>query len=83
MLCLPFRLSVSDEALAGATTPTHAAKGLHRGRIDRHHPDRTIGFNNPFQALGGAKGKARPYGGRDHGLSAGRDGAAHGRDRLG
>ena len=35
------------------------------------------------EALDGAKGKARPYGGRDHGLSAGRDGAAHGRARLG
>ena len=60
--------AISKQALAGATTLAHAAKGFHRRDIHRHYPDGAIGFNYPFQPLGWAEGEARPNRSRDNGL---------------
>ena len=66
--------AISKQALAGATTLAHAAKGFHRRDIHRHYPDGAIGFNDPFQPLGWAEGEARPNRSRDNGLPPGGDG---------
>ena len=82
LLGLPLGFAVSKQALAGATTSAHAAKGFDRREIHRHHPDGAIGFNDPFQPLGWTKGEARPNRSSDNGLDTGGDGAANGLERT-
>ena len=78
---LPLSYAISKQALTGATTSAHAAKGFDRRGIHRHNPDGAIGFHDPLQ-LGCTEGEARPNRSKDHGLPPGGDGAAHGLART-
>jgi hypothetical protein len=52
LLGLPLGYAISKQALAGAPTTAHAAKGFHRREIHWHHPDGAISFHDPFQPQG-------------------------------
>ena len=64
LLGLPLGYAISKQALAGATTSAHAAKGFDRRGIHRHNPDGAIGFHDPLQ-LGWSEGEGRPNRSRD------------------